>query len=320
MNNKKTALVGYTGFVGGNLNRQYKFTNLYNSKNIESICGKNYDMVVCAGIRAKKWLANNYPENDMKAIDDLKKNIDKIKTNLFVLISTIDVYKNPIDVDENTIIDTKDLHAYGINRYGFEKWVEERYKNSLIVRLPALFGKGLSKNFIYDMITRLPSVIIPSGIEELKVKLSNSLFGLIMRFYELDDYGNYKLKPRLNSKVREKLLDTFKSVDYTSLKFTDCRSRYQFYNLDYLWHHIEIALREKIEILNLAVEPVSAKQIAKECFNELFDHTIEGCNPAFYNMLSLYSEFFDGSNGYMFSTKEVLSQISEFVRTREVNN
>jgi hypothetical protein len=35
-----TALIGYTGFIGSNLARQFDFDDFYNSKNIDDIAGK----------------------------------------------------------------------------------------------------------------------------------------------------------------------------------------------------------------------------------------------------------------------------------------
>ena len=54
-----TALIGNTGFVGGNLLRQQPFDALFNSKNIDDIAGRSFDLVVCAGVRAEKWLKLN---------------------------------------------------------------------------------------------------------------------------------------------------------------------------------------------------------------------------------------------------------------------
>lgn len=51
-------LIGYTGFVGGNLVAKRQFDVLINSKNFESMRGAHYDRVVCAGISAVKWQAN----------------------------------------------------------------------------------------------------------------------------------------------------------------------------------------------------------------------------------------------------------------------
>lgn len=61
-----------------------------------------------------------------------------------VLISTIDLFKVPKNVDENSLIDTKDLPAYGYNRYQLELWVRENFPDALITRLPGLFGKNLN--------------------------------------------------------------------------------------------------------------------------------------------------------------------------------
>ena len=121
------ALVGYTGFVGSNLYDSADFDAVYNSKNIEKAYGTEPELLVYAGLRAEKYLANNAPEKDMALIVQAEENIRKIAPKKLVLISTVDVFKDPQGVDENSEIDTKDLHAYGYNRYLFEQWVREYY-------------------------------------------------------------------------------------------------------------------------------------------------------------------------------------------------
>ena len=56
------ALVGYTGFVGSNLYTQGKFDCVYNSKNITEAFETYPDLLVYAGLRAEKYLANQAPE------------------------------------------------------------------------------------------------------------------------------------------------------------------------------------------------------------------------------------------------------------------
>ncbi len=68
MNN---ALIGYTGFVGGNLLRQSSFAATYNSFSIQELRGKRYDEIWCAGVRAVKWWANSHPEEDWAGIAPL---------------------------------------------------------------------------------------------------------------------------------------------------------------------------------------------------------------------------------------------------------
>ena len=58
------ALIGYSGFVGGTLLRQRAFEARYRSTNIGSIAGGEFELVVCAGAPAQKWIANRDPEAD----------------------------------------------------------------------------------------------------------------------------------------------------------------------------------------------------------------------------------------------------------------
>jgi hypothetical protein len=146
------ALIGHTGFVGSTLIKQTYFTHLYNSKNISEIKGKAFDLVVCAGAPAQKWLANKDPEGDLKNINSLIDILKTVKAKNFILISTVDVFKSPVKVNEDTKIETDGLHAYGLHRYYLEEAVKEHFSSSLIVRLPGLIGPGLKKNIIFDFL------------------------------------------------------------------------------------------------------------------------------------------------------------------------
>jgi nucleoside-diphosphate-sugar epimerase len=145
------ALIGYTGFVGRNLLNQKSYDYLYNSKNIEKIIDKKFDLIVCAGISSLKWKANIEPKRDFDSIKILMNNLENVRTKKFVLISTIDVYSNPNKVNEDTPIHKSKLSPYGRHRRIFEEFVEDHF-NSTIIRLPGLFGKGLKKNVICDLI------------------------------------------------------------------------------------------------------------------------------------------------------------------------
>jgi nucleoside-diphosphate-sugar epimerase len=145
------ALIGHTGFVGGNLLRQHPFEALFNSKNIEEIAGRSFDLVVCSGARAEKWKANAEPERDREEIERLMRALMQVNARKVVLISTVDVFLNPVDVDETSPVATAGLHAYGRNRRTLEEMVASRF-DGLIVRLPALYGHGLKKNIIYDFL------------------------------------------------------------------------------------------------------------------------------------------------------------------------
>lgn len=148
--NTSHALIGYTGFVGQTLLKQKSFTALYRSTNINHIQGQEFDLVVCAGVSAKKWLANLHPNKDIANIQRLIEHLKTIRARRFILISTVDVFKKPSCVTEKDSADDPDTQAYGLNRRVLEKFVEQHFDNHLIVRLPGLVGPGLQKNVIFD--------------------------------------------------------------------------------------------------------------------------------------------------------------------------
>lgn len=144
-----TALLGYTGFVGGSLLRQRPFDEVYNSKNIADIHGKSYDFMVIACAPAVKWAANARPGEDRATMEGIMRHLEQVKAERVLLISTVDVYPNPAGVDENTVPDPEAGEAYGRHRLLLERFALERFK-ARILRLPGLFGRGLKKNVIYD--------------------------------------------------------------------------------------------------------------------------------------------------------------------------
>ena len=148
---KPNALVGFTGFVGGNLGRQISIDANFNSKNSQEMAGQEFSTVYFSAAPAEKWKANADPETDAKTIDGLIGILKSFKAERLVLISTADIYKVPVAVDENTIPETEGLHAYGFNRLRLEAAVREIFPIHNILRLPALFGPGLKKNAIFDL-------------------------------------------------------------------------------------------------------------------------------------------------------------------------
>src|SRR4051812_14278058 len=147
----RSALIGHTGFVGSNLARQHHFDATYNSSNIDSIAGEEFDLLVCAGVRAEKWIANANPEADRAAIDRLVNAVGAVKARHAILISSVDVFITPLEVDESTPIVTVGLHPYGTNRYYVEQAFAERFE-TVVARLPGLYGPGIKKNVIHDFL------------------------------------------------------------------------------------------------------------------------------------------------------------------------
>ncbi|VBB19075.1 hypothetical protein YASMINEVIRUS_1607 [Yasminevirus sp. GU-2018] len=157
-------IVGYTGFVGSNLLARYKFDRFYNSKNFNEAVNMEFDELFFCGAPAVKWYANKHPEIDRETIDQIIKVLDTIQVKRFILISTVDVYGDQYemgDSDEDRAGNVS--HAYGKNRYDLEEFIRRKFSNHHIVRLPALIGKGLKKNVVYDLLNNNQiSVISPN--------------------------------------------------------------------------------------------------------------------------------------------------------------
>ena len=139
---KSLAIIGHSGFVGGNVFNYLKKKNFkiskFNSKNISSIYKKKYHSLIFAGLPATKWKINLNPKKDIKNIKKILQLLKTTKVDKFILISTIDIYNGK--------------EPYGFNRLNFEKKISKIFNNLVIIRLPALFGPGLKKNIVFDLL------------------------------------------------------------------------------------------------------------------------------------------------------------------------
>lgn len=245
-------LIGNTGFIGGNILVQTNFDDLYNSKNIESIRGKNYDLIVSAGTSSLRWKANLEPKIDLDAIKKLTHCLKDVRATHFILISTVDVYPMPIGVNEDTPIDTRKQNPYGNNRYYLETFIKKHFKNFTFVRIPQTFGKGIKKNFVFDLI-----------------------------------HNN-------------------------NLDFTHKDSLFQWYNLQNIWKDIVIAKKHNISIINFAIEPISAKELAFHALGMNFS-TITKYPPLHYDFRTKYGSIFNSNDQYIYHKKQVLDEVKNFI-------
>lgn len=299
-------LVGGTGFVGSNILENHRFDGVFHSRNIREAYDGNPDLLVYAGVRAEMFLANSDPEKDWKNIENAIDNIKRINPKKIVLISTIAVYNNPIGVDEDSKIAEDELSPYGYHRYRLEKWVEENVTDHLIIRLPALYGKNLKKNFIYDYINIIPRMLKEDKFQELSSRNSE-----LKNFYSKDSSNFYVCK-ELKEDDRRYLKNFFEGCGFNALDFTDSRAVYQFYNLKYLWDHICIALENKIDKLNIATEPVQVSELYTGLNGKIFHNEL---NRKFfqYDFRTKYADLFSGKDGYIFSKEYVIRDIKKYI-------
>ncbi|MBX9580052.1 MAG: hypothetical protein K2X87_07050 [Gemmataceae bacterium] len=146
------ALIGHTGFVGGNLAAQHRFDAWYNSKNVEAVRGRRFDTLVVSGMPAAMWVANANPDADRACLDRLWGCVSECRAAAVVVVSTVAVYPAPAAVDEDTLIDPLYQPPYGRHRLELERRAADHFPRVLSVRLPALYGPGLKKNALYDLL------------------------------------------------------------------------------------------------------------------------------------------------------------------------
>jgi hypothetical protein len=147
-----SALIGYSGFVGSTLLRQRSFDALYRANNVHEIAGRAFDLLLCAGAPAQKWLANREPERDLQAIERLIEQLSSVRAERVVLISTVDVFTAALEVTEDSPVDEAGLQPYGLHRRKLESFVQSHFEKHTIVRLPGLVGPGLKKNVVFDFL------------------------------------------------------------------------------------------------------------------------------------------------------------------------
>ena len=300
------ALVGYTGFVGGHLYAGGGYDRVYNSKNIEESFGTEPDLLVFAGLRAEKYLANREPGEDLARIREAQENIRRIGAKRVVLISTIDVFKTPVLVDEMAEVDTEGLQPYGYHRYLLEQWVREHYGDALIIRLPGLFGKGIKKNFIYDYIHVIPAMLKAEKFAELSERAP-----VLREYFAPLPNGFYK--SHVPADKEEDVKGIFRSLGFSALNFTDSRSCFQFYNLSRLPEDMEKALHAGLKVFHPATPPVSAGELYQYLSGEKFENILPS-PPAMYDYRTRYASVFGGKDGYICTKGQILEEICSFVK------
>lgn len=151
-------LIGYTGLVGSNIVESQEIDlpewALFHSRNIDEIGNHTFGNLICSAARWTKWKVNKKPDEDMTNINAIQTMLIWLRerVNKLVLISTVDVYPDRTG-NEWTVQDVTqwENHPYGRNRRNLELFVKKNFPQNLILRLPGLFGNGIKKNALYDL-------------------------------------------------------------------------------------------------------------------------------------------------------------------------
>ena len=300
-----TVLVGSTGFVGGNLLAAYPFDAAYHSTDVQNGFGRDNGLVVYAGVPAAMYLANADPAADLAVMAAARENLRRLAPKKVVLISSICVFadsRGKTEADEPT---PEGLAPYGANRLQLERWVREDWPDALIVRLPALYGKGLKKNFLYDLHTITPALLRPDKYRQLAAESE-----LVRIAYEDAGNGFYKLGGKADPAP---LPAWFGAASFNALAFTDSRSVYQFYDLARLWRDIRTALDADLRVLHLATPPLSAARVYEAFTGKTFTNHLPGA-PFDYDLRTRYAALLGGAGEYLCTEDECLTAVCDFLK------
>jgi len=315
---QSSALIGHTGFVGSNLMRQTQFGACFNSSNIAHIAGNEFDLVVCAGVNAAMWKANAAPEEDWRSIERLLDPLCKARIARLVLISTIAVFDDSAaGYDENTAAYEWNL-AYGRHRRRLETALADRFEGLCILRLPALFGPGLKKNFIYDLLNPIPSFLKPTAFDEVLDHTPPPLLAYLRGAYRykpgMDMYGFERRTDRDDPNERD-FIDILKASGLDSRRFTNDRSRFQFYDLTQLWRDITRCLDNDLAVVNIAAEPLEAGRVCEALTGARFENSAP--QRVDQDIRSVHAGLWGGAGGYLFSAEDTLERLVAFAGEEE---
>lgn len=306
-------LIGHTGFVGSALLRQTRFDACFNRANIADIAGTRFGTLVCAAAPGSMLEANRAPERDRAAIDALIAQIDKVEAECFVLISSIAVLADFAGGDdEGTGAFQHDL-AYGRHRRALEAFVEQRFERHLIVRLPALFGAGLRKNFLFDLMNPVPSMLAEDRHAGLAAALDADLAAWLGALYAPDAAtGLLKLdRAALNADpLRPALEAALGALGATATQFHNRETTYQYYAIDRLWQDIGIALDAGHAHLHLAPEPLAAGVIHQRLTGRSMPETPARLHRE--DMRTRHAGLWGAQGPYQFAAADTLEQLAAF--------
>jgi hypothetical protein len=257
------ALIGATGFVGQSL-KSPQIAHHFHSRNIGQIKGQTFDTVFCAAAPGSMVEANTAPERDKARIDTLIEHLSRVRTEQFVLVSSIAVLADFAGQDDEDTQAFQTGLAYGRNRRALEVFCADHFDRCLILRLPALFGPGLKKNFLFDILNPVPTMLTPARMQASREAVVQTRRGLLADIYGWDEtLQMYRLdRVALNGAPHRAALEAdLKAAGLSAIGFTHPASTYQFYNLARLPADIEAACARGLDVLHLAVEPIAAAEI-----------------------------------------------------------
>jgi hypothetical protein len=307
------ALIGDTGFVGQTLSRQHNFSALFNSQSINAIGEQTYGTLLCAAAPGSMFEANNFPDLDDQRIDALIAQLGGARARQFVLISSIAVLADFAVGDDEGTSAFQQVLAYGRNRRRLEAFCETHFERCLVVRLPALYGTGLRKNFIFDLMNPIPTMLSAARLDTLLAALPKPQAVLVAALYAEDPATRlFKIdRPRLDAYAHAgSLADAVTAAGFSATGFHNPDSTYQFYGLSCLWADIGTALAADLSHIHLVTEPVTAAAVHLRLTGQAMPASSARLHQE--DMHTRHAALWDRTGSYLAGAEEVLTRLAGF--------
>lgn len=310
----RAGLIGATGFVGGILARQRRFERTYSSQTISDIAGERFDTLVCCGAPAVMWVANANPEADRANLDLLADRIEQSDAARVVLISTIAVLDDMAAGYTEETAQYETVKAYGKNRRALEERVLSR-PGSHVLRLPALFGPGLKKNFVFDILNPIPSFIKVEAFAAALARLEADVRAATEALFALDDsMGAYRLdRAALGASPRRAEIEAaFAAAGLIAANFTNADSEFQYYNLARLADDIDTCVARGIDVLHVSSPPWRAGDV----YQTLTGRPFANASPPVTreDMRTIHAAVFGASGDYLYTHAQARAELVDFAR------
>jgi hypothetical protein len=313
-----SALIGFSGFVGSTIAEQTSFDEIFNSRTIRQAHGKRFGDVVCAAAPGSMFEANRFPEEDGRRIDALIDDLSRLIADRFVLISTIAVFDSfDAGYDENAGNFQQSL-AYGRNRRRLEEFCANHFSNTLIVRLPALFGRRLKKNFIFDIMNPMPSMLTSDRLQELRSDLPSKLRIALSDIYTYDENLSLMVIDRAaleRSGLRREFEGAISGHALNAISFTNPETCFQYYDMLRLWSDICTARQEGLNVIHLPPEPVAARDVYKALIGQEMPSTNARVHKE--DLRTRHGDLWGRAGSYLAGSDEVLKRLGAFYRAEK---
>ena len=313
MNSAVDGIIGHTGFVGGCLIAQHDFGKAFNSRNVADIAGAEFETVVCAAAPGSMFAANNDPDTDRAQITQLCETLSRVRAQRFVLISSIAVFAGFAGKDDESSTAFQKELAYGRHRRMLEAFCEDHFDDLLIVRLPALYGNGLKKNFLFDLLNPVPSMLSAAKMTDALTAVAQGDKDALKTVYnENPDNGMYVLDRSAlpQTGAQDRITEALTRNNLTAVQFTNPETTFQFYGLDTLWHDIENARAKGLSALHLATAPLRAGDVHRAVIGQPMPDTQARLHHE--DMRTLNADMWGQDGPYIASADDVMGRLVSF--------